>query len=134
MKPLQNLFIFIIIVNLWACKNHPSQNDDPLVASVMEIHDAVMPEMATIHSLKRQLKSLELKTAEDSASVYQQIKQLDDADEGMMSWMAEFKVPDDKAKKENYLNNEKIKIQKVSDDMISAISNAKMLLANLKKE
>jgi len=134
MKQIHFFLTIFLIMNSWACRNHNIHTDDPMVQSVMDIHDAVMPEMATIHALKRQLKSIELESADDSTLVYQQIKQLDDADEGMMAWMAAFKVPDEKEIKESYLKNEKLKIQKVSDDMISAISAAEELIENLKKK
>ena len=63
--------------------------------------------------------------------ILSQIQYLDEAEEAMMSWMAEFKVPEDKEQQTTYLNNEKIKIQNVSDMMYDAIQKGQMVLDSI---
>ena len=79
---------------------------------VMAIHDAVMPEMGTIHAYKKELKILKNSFAGEN-KILDAIQQLNNADDGMMDWMAAFKVPENKDSTDLYLQNEKIKIQKV---------------------
>jgi hypothetical protein len=90
----------------------------------------VMPEMSTIHSLKRELKSIEKPETRDV--IIKKIIALDNADEAMMSWMADFKVPEDHDKEAEYLNKEKEAIQMVSDQMYLSIRQAQILLDSLK--
>lgn len=96
----------------------------------MAIHDAVMPEMTTIHKLKKELKAIENPGAK--SIILDNIKDLNDADEAMMTWMADFKVPDDKSQEESYLQAEKVKIQAVSDQMYGAMKTAATLIDSLK--
>jgi hypothetical protein len=52
----------------------------------------------------------------------------------MMTWMAEFKVPEDKTAATSYLQTEKIKIQRVSDDMYLSMDEAKKLIDSLQRK
>lgn len=106
---------------------------DNAYKSVMAVHDEVMPEMGTIHRLRKKLKKkvaagIESETEKDL--VISMIKNLDDADEGMMSWMAEFKMPKEGSETEklNFLASEQTKIDKVNKDMRDAIKGAQNLL------
>ena len=137
---MSKYFIFFILIMVLSCKhqhhnhNHHSQEAEesrsPLYNEVMTIHDAVMPEMSTIHNLKKELKAAELPG--NKGIILNKIKALNEADEAMMSWMAEFKSPEDHSKAEEYLKAEKVKIQAVSDQMHSAIETATVLLDSLK--
>ena len=55
-----------------------------------------------------------------------------EADEAMMQWMAEFKVPEEEGARKTYLINEKTKIQNVSDQMYTSMAAATLLLDSLK--
>ena len=124
--------ILIAFLVLSSCKENAKieNQESPLYKEVMEIHDAVMPEMSTIHTIKKDLKAIE--TPETKDLILKNVKALDDADEAMMSWMAEFKLPDDKSGETAYLESEKIKISKVSDAMYASIKNGKQVLDSLK--
>lgn len=128
---------FGIFISMTSCKHGEkhvgtAESHHPVYHEVMSIHDAVMPEMSTLHNLKRQLKTLAVDSVEtDSVRIL--VKAIDDADEGMMSWMATFKEPQDQSAAEAYLKEEKVKIQKVSDDMHQAISSAQAYLNTHKK-
>lgn len=138
MKRLNTLLAFLILLTI-GCKNkechhHPDAKatgavESPLYKEVMAIHDAVMPETATIHKLKKALKA-----AQDDSNekmVLDHIKQLNDADEAMMSWMAAFKTPEDTTAAKAYLVEEKVKIQAVSDLMAKSILSSNHLLDSL---
>ena len=118
--------LFLVI----SCKHQHGESTSPLYKEVMAIHDAVMPEMATIHQLKKELKAI--KTPASNDIILDQIKSLDDSDEAMMSWMAAFKIPEDKTKEIPYLESEKVKIQQVSDKMFAAMKAAASTIDSLK--
>ncbi len=113
--------------------DHESEaiNMPPLYDTVMFIHDAVMPETATIHKIRKALK--ETNTDGERAPILDQIKYLDDAEEAMMAWMAEFKVPEEQVQQIPYLEIEKVKIQKVSDLMYDAIKKGQSMLDSLQQ-
>jgi len=99
----------------------------------MAVHDEVMPEMGTIHRLRKQIGAKILggvPKQEDKEAMIKMVKTLDAADEGMMSWMAEFKMPkqESEAKQLEYLKSEQTKIDKVSKDMFEAIEEAQKML------
>jgi hypothetical protein len=135
MKPI---FALILVVFIGCKHNHDhhdhqnhqtNETESPLYKEVMAIHDAVMPEMTTIHNLKKALKA-----AQDDSNkemVLAHIIKLNEADEAMMSWMAAFKTPQDTATIDTYLNDEKIKIQAVSDLMLNSILSSNKLLDSL---
>lgn len=92
----------------------------------MIIHDEVMPETSTIHRLKKKIRQ----TAELDSTALELIKELEDADEAMMSWMADFN-PDKSASKEKqleYLEIQKNEISNVSKQMKDAIQKARHFL------
>ena len=107
---------------------------------IYAIHDDVMPKNSEINRLKRQLKKFPEDKIPDPV-VQQQIRetilQLEQADDGMMSWMNNFKEPaklrSAKTHEEImvYLENEKKTIAQVRTDMLESIVAAKALLASL---
>ena len=127
------LISIFIITSLFSCReNHSNPEVQTLYDEVMYVHDEVMPEMSTIHRLKKQIRKL---SSQDSAS-YALIQQLEEADESMMSWMAEFKT-DKKASDDDkmiYLKKEKVKITVVSNQMKTAIEDAQTFLNNIENE
>ena len=115
------------------CKSHVNNTEphnNPLLDEVMVIHDKVMPETATIHTYIRELKDLNLHEAKDI--IYLNIQSLEMADEAMMSWMADFKVPEDSILVKDYLTLEKNKISNISDGMYVAIKRARIVIDSLK--
>lgn len=132
------LTFFGIVFLFMSCKhdhrhhNHGEVSEMPaLYDTVMYIHDAVMPETNTIHKIRKALK--ETTTEGDRAPILAQIKYLDEAEDAMMDWMAEFKVPEDKDKQNEYLQEEKLKIQYVSDLMYDAIHKGQAMLDSLQQ-
>lgn len=111
-----------ISLSLMACSDGQR---DKLFNEVMDIHDECMPEMSTLNRIKRTIRNADI--PEDSPlknESYTIIEKIDAAEEGMMGWMRVFKIPKKDESDEKiipYLKEEKIKIQKVSDDMYKAI-------------
>lgn len=127
---MKNLLVFLFSILLFtACKEKVD-----LEAEVIAIHDEVMPKMGDMHVARKQLRSELEKTADETvkAKILKMIVDLEDADEGMMSWMNEWKVPENEAEKIDYLHKEKEKITKVKIDMLSSLKKAHDFLAKSK--
>ena len=117
---------------LTSCKpDIKSDANQALYDEVMLVHDEVMPKMSDIHKLRKQIrKAYPDKSVAGYEASLVVLTKLEEADEGMMEWMANFKVPEetDATEQKAYLMQEKVAIQKVSDDMYAAMAAAKKLL------
>lgn len=129
MKYLLSIFS---ICFLFSCNNIEDPEIKQLNDKVMEIHDEVMPKMSMLHRLGKKIKKLspeELSAKSEIGDAEVIKKQLEDASEGMMAWMAEYKIPEgSKEVQKSYLDVEMLKINKVKSDMLVAISNAENYL------
>lgn len=119
------ILILIFIMSVLAACGNTAVKKDPLYKKVMAIHDEVMPKMSDIHTLKKKIKKSKSSTTDEAMDL---LKQLKDADEGMMSWMHQFKLPSDDKATTSYLKNELTKVQKVADDINNSIAKAKKYL------
>ncbi len=139
MQKLLSLTFAIFCLSLFsftACQLQKSKREK-LYVEVMQIHDDVMPEMGTIHRLKKQLKAIDttLVKSPSYATILDHLSELEKADEGMMGWMAEFSNPTPDTEEEKaleYLENEKIRISEVRDQMRKSITSAKGILLEIK--
>lgn len=129
---MKYLIIAICALTILSCKKAFISNKvETAYNNVMKVHDEVMPEMSTISKLKRQIKKQD-GTSEASLDM---MKQLGDANEGMMAWMADFDLDKTSTEKAqlNYLAEHQIKVQKVSDDMKKAMDDARQYLTTFKE-
>jgi hypothetical protein len=105
-----------------------------LYEEVMEVHDEVMPKMNDIYKLKEELKK-QIANAPDMAVAKKKeietiIIQLDSASESMMVWMRNFNpIPDSLGveKARQYLEEQKVEVDEVKEDMLEAIEEAKKI-------
>ncbi len=107
--------------------------------AIMAVHDEVMPEMATIDRLRKALRE-QLAKLDSTSQVFQYseiqaaIFGLEQADEGMMTWMAELPPFDQLRQREThngmlaFLDGEQKKIDAVKTNMLNSIARAKELL------
>lgn len=126
---------FTLLLFLMACKENssgPTSPADKLKDEVMAIHDKVMPEMTTIHNLKKELQAL--RTPDSDSLILAKIKDLDDSDEAMMQWMHDFDVPKNEEEKKAYLLDQKSKISGISELMYRSIDQAKATIDSLQKK
>ena len=115
--------VILVLFTLVSCKTeYKSAAVKSSYESVMKIHDDVMPEMSTINKLRRKIK----KVSDDSNVKTELIKQLENANDGMMQWMSDFDFDENASETAQleYLADQKIIIQRVSDDMKGSISSA----------
>ena len=107
-----------------------------LEEEVIAIHDEVMPKMGDMHLARKALRKVLEKTEDEvvKKEILSMIKDLENADEGMMTWMHEWKVPKNEPEKTTYLNKEKEKITKVKVDMLTSLENAHNFLSKNKEQ
>lgn len=119
--------------------------EDKRVEEVMKVHDDVMPKMSNISRVRRQLKDYLEKNPELDAEVVENInasvRSLDEADEGMMTWMADwtnaqgelqkYKEAKDHKAVMSFLEVQMAGISKVRDDMLNSIEESEVLAKSL---
>lgn len=124
------LFISSILLSIAISCSPASvhESSDVLHKEVMKIHDEVMPKMRDINQLKKKLRQLE-GDGKDSL-IQRQVRLLDEADEAMMAWMAQYKRPSDQdtSAANAYLRMQKSKIQDVKDLMLSTIRESQHMI------
>ncbi len=151
---MKQWLILIIVVYLTACKNAPSEQtertdgftpvlktkEDSLYHEVMQGHDIGMAKMSKLRKhitrVQHELDSLKKLPPKKIDNKYQQAlldlqEELTYADHAMFTWMEEFKV--DSARADNnkrlvYLESEKLKVEKVRDNILTSLQRADSLL------
>ncbi len=125
-------YIWVLLVITFAsCRNNSGKVNDSVALTtkhekVMEIHDEVMPEMGPMRKLRKKLK----KIGSEDPQVAKAINKLLAADEFMMDWMADYKIPEGSDSiKSKYLDGELKKVNELKAAMLEAISNAESTIA-----
>ena len=113
-------YLVLISMILISCKSSISDLERER-ASVMKIHDDAMAKIGEVQNNTYKLQ--EMLDRPDSNDIKVVIQQLEEAEESMMLWMQEYKEPD-KEKLSDYYASEKIKIQKVADQIDKSLENA----------
>lgn len=143
---MKNWFFYLVVVlALSACNdgaNETQQKQETLETEVMDLHDEAMADMGKIYRLRRNLTSLRDTLQAQSADtatirlLTQRIQDLEKADEAMMEWMRQYKVPDTLAHEQAmlYLNTEHRKMERVKSLMDSTITNAQETYATYGKK
>ena len=132
--------LIIVIADLTGCQQKKENPTAVLFEETMDLHDVAMARMNEIYSLKKALKAKNdsLLTVEPVDSVSHKeytslIVKLEEADEAMMTWMAQFetKYQDEETEESvNYYKDQKDKIEAVSQSMDEAITRAKEATSN----
>ncbi len=131
MKLIKVLIAVISIVFISGCGQKQTNPEvQKMYDEVMAVHDEVMPKMGHLNSLKRKVQATLDTISDDSVkkSRMDLVKRLDDADEGMMSWMGEFKLPKIEDQKIPYLQKEMVRIKEVKKNILDGIADAEGLL------
>tara|TARA_R110000737_G_scaffold309779_1_gene318215 strand:- start:691 stop:1074 length:384 start_codon:yes stop_codon:yes gene_type:complete len=122
---MKRIVLFLCLVGLFtSCRDKST-----LEKEVMNVHDEVMPKLGELNKDKKKLQTILANSTDESVktTLQEAITSLEKADEGMMDWMAEYKLPSDISSQEVYLKNEMMRITKVKTDMLQSMSNAKLL-------
>lgn len=134
------LFSFLFLSSLSSCTQEKVDQNQLLKQEVIEIHDEVMPKMGELRSLKKSLleqaDSLEAEDVGSNQEVINRMRQyaidLENAFDGMFVWMRQFNSTFEGSEEEihNYLQEQKIMIEKVNQDIKASIHNAKKELGS----
>jgi len=123
--------LFLLILCFGACKQLSKQEKEleALHKTVMSIHDDVMPKINDIRKLSKKIRKGE--NANDSTFI-EMNKKLQQEDDAMMDWMKQYDKPNFKNYEEakTYLLDQKIKIEKVRNGMLTVIDAAENLIKN----
>lgn len=140
MSPNYSRFFIAVFFILSACAPDKKESNETLKQEVIAIHDEVMPKMDELKKLKKQILQKSNGLASDSKGVPGEIEKLntiasdlESAFEGMFVWMRQFKSTHEEMTEEEietYLLDQKIKVQKVNEDVKASISVAKKELGN----
>ena len=146
---LPALFICLLFLS---CKDNEKKSNsstslspaDSLMKEVNEGHDAVMPKMGKVRKAQKELQrmidsiaTLPAKAQEASASLKTRLEelvnQLNYADFAMDKWMMEFNrdsMLSNAQERINYLTNEKLKVDKVKEAVLTGLQKADSILRN----
>ena len=146
----KNIFVLsaISIAFLISCNNSGKKVDplqakaDSLESSVLEVHNVAMPKSMKIPKAQKEIQrlidsidKLPVKQKQTASSYKESLealfKNLDDAHAAMEKWMTEFNLDSFKNNNEQhikYLSEEKIKVDKVKDALLSSLQKVDSVL------
>lgn len=134
MKNLKQLIVLIAI--LVACGPSKKEELQTLKDEVIAIHDEVMPKMGELRKTRIALEALADSLMQTDSTRAMNINSLASdiasANEGMMQWMRAFE-PDFEGTDEEikqYLEEQKVAVKKVQEDMIESLESGKEGLKN----
>lgn len=125
------LYLLILFCLLQSCKSD-EKKVEVLKKDVIAIHDEVMPRMDDLMDLKEELQEAQ-KNLDSTASqekrrtIQRHLVYLDKADEEMMNWMRKYDPQMENMTEQEkliYLEAQKIAIQMVRQEMLSAIAES----------
>ena len=135
MSPNYLRFFVALFFFLSACGSDIKESNEILKKEVIAIHDEVMPKMDELKKLKKDILQKSEELSADSVAMSGEIEKLnaisadlDSAFEGMFVWMRQFKSTYEEMTEdeiETYLLDQKIKVQKVNDEIKTSIEAAK---------
>jgi hypothetical protein len=136
MKIFNYLLFAVCVISCQGPEKNNEKDLGDLKEEVMEVHDAVMPKMGEMRKIRIALSNLADSLASvdsvRSVQIMTKAKEVADASEAMMVWMRQYEPSKEGTEEEleNYFLEQKKEIQKVSDEMISALESGKALLEN----
>lgn len=131
---MKNLALLTVIILLAACGPSKKEELQTLKSEVMAIHDEVMPKMGELRRTRKDLllqaDSLMESNPDRAAMLTTIADEIGNANEGMMQWMRayepEFEGTDEEIRQ--YLEDQKVSIQQVKDDMLGSLKKGKEII------
>lgn len=123
----------VALSGMTACAPSEEKKAEELQAEVMALHDSTMAHMGALYNARKELAQMKDSLKASDSIVVQQItagiNDLAKADESMMQWMRTYRAPDLKKPEEAlpYLQQEKVKIEKVQQDIAQSLRQAQDL-------
>ena len=122
---MKQILIFLCLI----CLISSCREKTTLEQEVIAVHDEVMPKLGELNKDRKNLQAILKKSTDENVKteLLNAITSLEKADDGMMEWMSDWKVPSEPVQQKKYLEKEMIRITKVKTDMIESMKNAKLL-------
>lgn len=129
---MKRILIFLCLISLISSCREKSTLEQEVIA----VHDEVMPKLGELNKDRRNLQDILKSTTDENVKteLLNAITALEKADDGMMEWMSDWKVPSDPVEQQSYLEKEMSRIAKVKTDMIESMKNAKLLKEKYNKQ
>lgn len=140
---MRNIFssvscIIYVTIILLSCGTQNESNEE-LKDEVIAIHDEVMPKMAELKTLKKNILAVSETLYQEDSVMHAELigkleslaERMDQAFDGMFVWMRQYKPgSEDMSEKEyrEYLLDQKEKVQKVNADIKATMNEAKVIL------
>jgi len=154
MKNFGFILLFLASIFVTSCGSSGSslkkedaqkEEESQLWKDVLAVHDEVMPKMATLNKLQRELKQIseKKKATVDPAkfeNVAKAVQKLEQADDAMMEWMQGFQQLEALQESQtheqilNYLKDKKTAIKSIQKKMNDAIEDGQKLLDGFVQE
>jgi len=112
---------------------HTHSTVDSLFASVMKVHDEIMPLMDDVVAMKKTLKKTLEGQPKNKAEIESTIASLQTSDDAMMNWMHSFdvkKLKGDSLEAIKYLENQLIEVNKMKKTFMLGYDKGKSLTEN----
>ena len=129
---MKKLFFAILAIIMVGCKDGKQEEINKLKAEVLEVHDRVMAERGTMLKLRKNLKNAAEKTTDSTGVFSKAAMQITAADDAMMEWMHQFKMPEEGTEPEEmitYLKSEKKRMMAIEEQSEEAVQNGEQALA-----
>lgn len=134
-KFITKLIFLSLLASFMGCESSIKNQNQELKQEVIEIHDEVMPLMGDLKSLKKKIdekREMISQSDPDNTNKINELEtisiDLDSAFNGMFVWMRQFQSSyEDMSEEEvkTYLLGQKVKVEKVNEDIKKAMSAAK---------
>lgn len=130
MKNVIYILSCCLLIIMPSCRPANINALETLKTEVIGIHDEVMPKMSEIHKNKKMLQNaLEVVSDDNNKKVILlHIQKLEEADEAMMSWMGDYKIPVDEKEAIRYLQDQRNEITRVKNLMLIAIEKSSEII------
>ena len=139
-RPFFLLFALGFLMLFTACKNEEKESETKLNQEIMKVHDEVMPKMAELNRMKRQISAYKDFVSDDNAemkdSLINAILLLSKTEDNMSDWMGNYRYPNPDAKHEEmmtYLKGKQDTIKQISNDVFMTLAIGNGLLKNAPK-
>lgn len=135
LKFISKVIFLSFLTSFVGCESNDKNQNQDLKQEVIDIHDEVMPLMGDLKSLKKKIDEKKDMISQSDPENIDKINELetisinlDSAFNGMFVWMRQFQSSyNDMSEEEveTYLLGEKVKVEKVNEDIKKAMTAAK---------
>ncbi len=135
LKFINKIIFLSFIASIVGCEPNIKDQNKELKQEVIDIHDEVMPLMGDLKSLKKKIDEKKEIISQSESENIDKIKELEtlsmnleNAFNGMFVWMRQFQSSYDEMSEEEvekYLLKQKVKVEKVNEDIKKAMAAAK---------